>query len=224
MSSGTNAADAPVRVGRYVRDLGANLARMIENALDWEHLPHVHSSSFGSIRLIGEDAGGWRADATLPGDDQALTLDLRLDDDRSGWVTTTTRGGRTLSEIRTRAEALGDRSCRVTVDFLVPGVPADRRAAVGAAYERLYATLYDEDEAMMIARQTAIDSRAAISGGWRTVRLGDGEHRVPNACPHLALPLDGEPDAAGIITCPWHGYRFDVRTGRCVSGQRCGWS
>jgi len=22
-----------------------------------------------------------------------------------------------------------------------------------------------------------------------------------------------------VVTCPWHGYRFDVRSGRCVSGQ-----
>jgi nitrite reductase/ring-hydroxylating ferredoxin subunit len=25
------------------------------------------------------------------------------------------------------------------------------------------------------------------------------------------------------MTCPWHGYRFDAKTGRCVSGQIRGW-
>ena len=44
--------------------------------------------------------------------------------------------------------------------------------------------------------------------------LSDGTAAaIPLACPHLGLPLDAEPDATGIVTCPWHGYRFDVRTG-----------
>jgi nitrite reductase/ring-hydroxylating ferredoxin subunit len=211
----------PVRVGRYVRDLGASLTRMIENALDWEHLPHLHASSFASIRLIEADASGWRAEATLPGDPRPLVLDLRLDD--NGWVTQTTRGVDLLSEIRTVAEATGERSCRVYVDFHVVGIGETRRADVGAYYQQLYARLYDEDEAMMIARQAAIDTGAATRGDWRMTSLTDGDYPVPRACPHLALPLNAEPDANGIVTCPWHGYRFDVRTGRCVSGKECGW-
>lgn len=207
----------PVQVGRYVRDLGASLTRMFENALDWEHLPHLHSSSFATIRLIQADATGWRAATMLPGDARPLTLELRLND--RGWVTRTMRDGELLSEIRTAAEATGERSCRVTVDFYVVGLAEAQRPAVGAHYQRLY----DEDEAMMIARQAAIDSRAAMRGGWRSVTLADGDYPMPRACPHLALPLDAEPDADGIVACPWHGYRFDVRTGRCVSGGDCGW-
>jgi len=212
----------PVHVGRYVRDLGASLARMFENALDWEHLPHLHGSSFAAIRLIDEDATGWRAEAVLPGDERPLVLDLRLDRDAGRWVTRTTRGAELLAEIRTLAEATGPRSCRVTVDFHVAGVDPAKAPAVGDYYRRLYARLYDEDEAMMVARQRALDEGAGAAG-WRTVRLPDGDRPVPRACPHLGLPLDAEPDADGIVACPWHGYRFDVRTGRCVSGQARGW-
>jgi len=211
----------PVHIGRYERNLGASLTRMFENALDWEHLPHLHAASFTGIRLIQADATGWRAEATLPGDVRPLVLDLRLTDE--GWVTRTTRHGELLSEIRTTAAATGERSCRVVVDFHVVGIAEAQRPAAGAYYERLYAQLYDEDEAMMIARQEAIDTRAATRGGWRTVQLNDVAHSMPRACPHLGLPLDAEPDAAGVVTCPWHGYRFDVRTGRCISGQACGW-
>jgi nitrite reductase/ring-hydroxylating ferredoxin subunit len=25
----------------------------------------------------------------------------------------------------------------------------------------------------------------------------------------------------GIVECPWHGYRYDIRTRRCVSGANC---
>ena len=33
-------------VGTYRRVLPVSLVRMYENTLDWEHLPHVHESSF----------------------------------------------------------------------------------------------------------------------------------------------------------------------------------
>jgi hypothetical protein len=39
-------------VGSYRRRLPVSLDRMYENALDWQHLPHLHSSSFGSIDCV----------------------------------------------------------------------------------------------------------------------------------------------------------------------------
>jgi nitrite reductase/ring-hydroxylating ferredoxin subunit/Fe-S cluster biogenesis protein NfuA len=40
-----------------------------------------------------------------------------------------------------------------------------------------------------------------------------------NACAHQGLPLDGgELDAAtGHLTCPWHGFCFDARSGECIT-------
>ena len=54
------------------------------------------------------------------------------------------------------------------------------------------------------------------------VRRLDGQWIAHSAaCPHLLGPLDeASPDQAGSITCPWHGYRFDVRTGENLDG-RC---
>jgi nitrite reductase/ring-hydroxylating ferredoxin subunit len=38
-------------------------------------------------------------------------------------------------------------------------------------------------------------------------------YAVDNACPHRGGPL-GEGDVeGGIVTCPWHARRWDVRTG-----------
>ena len=38
-------------------------------------------------------------------------------------------------------------------------------------------------------------------------------HAVANACPHAGLPL-GEGDLAGtILTCPFHGYTYNVASG-----------
>lgn len=37
-----------------------------------------------------------------------------------------------------------------------------------------------------------------------------------NICPHRGGPVgDGELED-NTITCPWHGFRFDLRTGICV--------
>lgn len=37
----------------------------------------------------------------------------------------------------------------------------------------------------------------------------------PGVCPHEDVALaDGDVDD-GTVTCPGHGYRFDLRTGRC---------
>jgi len=40
-----------------------------------------------------------------------------------------------------------------------------------------------------------------------------------NQCAHLGLPLDGariDPET-GVLTCPWHGFRFDCTTGECIT-------
>lgn len=47
--------------------------------------------------------------------------------------------------------------------------------------------------------------------------VGGSIYAIDNICPHAGGPLArgalGGPDAA-TVTCPLHGWRFDVRTGR----------
>lgn len=211
-------------VGHYVRDLRASTARLIENALDWEHLPHVHAGSFAEITLVSGDNKGWVADATLTGG-LAVLVSLTLDDDRLGWVTQTTHQESVLGRIESRVETTGTEACRVSVSFHVPGISDDQKAAVGAYYETLYAQLYDEDELLMIARANAIAAGASAHTARRDVTLANGTSvSIPLVCPHQGLPLTGAPDADGVITCPWHGYRFDAASGRCLSGQIAGWA
>lgn len=40
-------------------------------------------------------------------------------------------------------------------------------------------------------------------------------HALENVCPHQGGPL-GEGDIVnGCVTCPWHGWRFDIKSAEC---------
>lgn len=55
-----------------------------------------------------------------------------------------------------------------------------------------------------------------IDGQKVAVFLVDGEVVATTAvCPHAGGPLNkGRLDGA-ILTCPWHGWSYDLRTGEC---------
>jgi nitrite reductase (NADH) small subunit len=45
-------------------------------------------------------------------------------------------------------------------------------------------------------------------------------HAIANACPHKGGPLaEGELEGH-VVTCPWHGWTWDVRTGQNVRQPR----
>jgi nitrite reductase/ring-hydroxylating ferredoxin subunit len=46
------------------------------------------------------------------------------------------------------------------------------------------------------------------------VRLDDGYHAMQERCPHRRAHLSNGTLADGVITCPWHGSRFEASTGR----------
>ena len=42
-------------------------------------------------------------------------------------------------------------------------------------------------------------------------------HAIDNTCIHRGGPL-GEGDLEGsVVTCPWHGWQYDVATGTCLA-------
>lgn len=57
---------------------------------------------------------------------------------------------------------------------------------------------------------------AEVMGKTLAVFNVDGTfHAIDNTCVHRGGPL-GEGDVEGsIVTCPWHGWKFDVTTGTC---------
>ena len=45
--------------------------------------------------------------------------------------------------------------------------------------------------------------------------VGGAFHATDNTCPHKGGPLgEGELDGT-TLTCPWHGWQFDITTGQC---------
>lgn len=229
-----------VSVATYTRLVEATVERVWENVLDWEHLPHLHDTSFSFSELDEAGDWGWRcwSDASHEGH---IELCVAADN----YVARTYSHGEQSSEIWTTLRAQGPATA-IEVEFLVVGVAAAQVEAVGQAYCNIYQLLWDEDEAMMCERQRRLDQkrsagtqvvlgaeaeisqRLPLRFEWRRQEFElvkrDGELlAVPTICPHLLGPLAAEATSPDVLRCPWHGYQFDRRSGACLSpaGVRC---
>lgn len=231
--------------GTYVREVKASLARIRENVLDWEHLPALHASSFAACTLVNADADGWRVRlVNRPGDlHAAQVLKLFMAADSSGYRVVTEAGPGTSSEIRVTLAPRGPHETGVRVEYHVAETDPARLAMIGRGFVAIYERLWDEDEAMMVAREAALarrtlppvtrldlgpetDVRAALPllfdfgpGRFRLVEQAGALIAHSAICPHWLGPLEGPIDADGCLTCPWHGYRFDAATGRSADGR-----
>ncbi len=231
------------RVAVYERQIQASLERIWENVLDWEHLPSLHYESFTEIRCLDSGDWGWSARVGLPpvGTGPSVGIELRTDPENLRYVAETVQGAGKGTEIWTYLNPIAEHRTGIRVEFLVPEVPSEAAARLGEGYTALYTRLWDQDEGMMQHRERmlALLLRASerqvlplelgplrevrerlpfrVEFGGRPFRLIDldGEIVIHSCiCPHLLGPLDEAPLVDGQIECPWHGYRFDPRTGR----------
>lgn len=47
-------------------------------------------------------------------------------------------------------------------------------------------------------------------------------HALDGICPHAGGPLGEGTLAQGVVTCPWHGWQFNVANGHhCLNGNIC---
>ena len=53
-------------------------------------------------------------------------------------------------------------------------------------------------------------------------RLGDDFHALDNLCLHRGGPLCDGPIANNVVTCPWHGWSYQIATGMMVQDPRVG--
>jgi nitrite reductase/ring-hydroxylating ferredoxin subunit len=238
----------PNHVARYQRRVLASEERVWENVRDWEHLPWLHRESFAAIALEERGDWGWRARIGLHGG-REIRLELVIDGPR--YVSRTIDGEGAGSEIWTTVKPAAADATDVEIEFRVPGVSATYAPKLGAAYVALYTRLWDQDEAMMQRRERELARRAALlvplPAGAAPLDLGPADalrartpfaveyagrpYRVVTAggalrvhstvCPHWLGPLEDAPEADGSVRCPWHGYRFDLASGRgCDAASR----
>ena len=78
----------------------------------------------------------------------------------------------------------------------------------------------DEDRTVTVKKQAVPDASAVVveAGSELAVavfRVGDRFHAIDNRCPHRGGPLGAGRLDGAVVTCPWHGFTVDVRTGRC---------
>jgi nitrite reductase/ring-hydroxylating ferredoxin subunit len=59
---------------------------------------------------------------------------------------------------------------------------------------------------------------AAEAAGQRLLltRVDGQVYAVINRCPHMGMKMTRGEICDGVLKCPWHGSRFDVRTGENV--------
>lgn len=49
-------------------------------------------------------------------------------------------------------------------------------------------------------------------------RVDDNFYALDNLCPHRQAPLSAGEVVNGVVTCPRHGARFDLKTGKGLKG------
>ncbi len=240
---------ALAEIATYTRRVHASAERVWENVHDWEHLPFLHARSFRGIRCQRADSSGWRAQVSLAGGSE-IELELSLEADAQSYHSRTLRGPGAGTDIWTHVSEAAPGTTDIAVSLLAPGVAAEARAKLGASFVRLYTRLWDEDEAMMQRRQAFLDGSAPrvprpgartpmLLGSEATLRAhlplavetgGDlfvvrahGERLVAHSatCPHWGASLASARLEENAVVCPWHGYRFDLATGRGPASQRC---
>ena len=232
----------------YEREVEASIDSVWENALDWEHLPWLHAQAFSTIELRAAGEWGWHAQVGFAGGGEA-EIELVVDRAQSRYVARTRSGAGAPSDIWTRLDSLVSARTAIRVEFCATPIAEQVRSRLETAYRALSAGLWDQDEGMMRSRARAKSARGdrAVSTAGRVEETSLGDEgslraRLPllishagerfrvvesagrllahsTECPHWLGPLDVCPIEGGTLTCPWHGYRFDVATGRSVEGR-----
>ncbi|NOT01102.1 MAG: Rieske 2Fe-2S domain-containing protein [Phycisphaerales bacterium] len=67
-------------------------------------------------------------------------------------------------------------------------------------------------------KRCADEGGTFVSVGGRELavfRSGDDVTVIDNSCPHAGGNLSGGDMTDGVVECPWHNWRFDLRTGVC---------
>ena len=61
-----------------------------------------------------------------------------------------------------------------------------------------------------------------LEGNFIGIHNVDGEYyAIDNICPHVGGVLHAGKQEGGVIVCPIHQWKFDVKTGKCIWPREC---
>ena len=66
---------------------------------------------------------------------------------------------------------------------------------------------------------TSVDKTLKVKANGQSIivaKVGNKHCAIANKCPHLGLPIGTGKVENGIVTCPFHGAKFDMSTGKNV--------
>jgi len=182
--------------------------------------------------------------------DREQVLRLELDREQQRYTAVFEAGIGQGTRFWTLLTPLDPHRTAIEVRYYLPESRPDRLSMLGTKYLASCEQLWTEDEAMMRHREMAeararawaaaprppalpvpLGPRATLSlpiavefagRPFRVVALGDGSLAAHSTiCPHWLGPLDDAAVEEGcVIRCPWHGWRFDARTGESLDGRR----
>src|SRR4051794_3358557 len=89
---------------------------------------------------------------------------------------------------------------------------------------------FDEERGQMAEFRTVCRVGDLKQGEGKTVAVGgkliaifncgDGYHAIDDTCPHMGASLAGGYVEGGIVTCPWHAWRFRLNDGTWADNPR----
>jgi len=65
--------------------------------------------------------------------------------------------------------------------------------------------------------------QVTVEGRWVALfNVGGAYYALDNLCLHRGGPLAEGPIANGTVTCPWHGWQYNIETGMMIQDPRVG--
>ncbi len=168
-------------LGGYDTLIPLSAERFFENLLDWEHLPHLHPSAFGSVELVAEGRWWWTCRVGTKGEEAPTRLtSVVVDPDTLTYVV------RNPTElVHVSLAVLGERELSARVRFYTDRAPRNEavRRAMLALYERQFRGLATEDQDAMLWREAALERLAAkvsdVSAGQDLGAVAELRERAP---------------------------------------------
>jgi len=67
--------------------------------------------------------------------------------------------------------------------------------------------------------ENVVGERASVVADGAAIVVRDAERlfAYANACPHMGMPLDGGAIDGTVLTCPSHGFRYEITSGECIT-------